>query len=115
MSNCWAVFLFGNLCNSRKARASARIDMARGESLPKKGPGRPAGKPNKLTVDLKDMIEGALSDIGGRKWLATEAKNNPAAFMTLIGKLLPKNIQGSLEVKLSLEDLIKQSMNERGG
>lgn len=38
------------------------------------------------------MILGALSDAGGQKYLLKQAKENPAAFMTLIGKVLPKDI-----------------------
>lgn len=68
----------------------------RGDALPKKGPGRPAGKPNKLTADLKDMIEGALSDAGGRAYLAQQAQENPAAFMGLVGKLIPKDVNAKL-------------------
>jgi hypothetical protein len=38
------------------------------------------------------MILGALSDAGGQAYLAGPAKNNPAAFMTLLGKVLPLKV-----------------------
>lgn len=38
------------------------------------------------------MILGALSDLGGRAWLVKQANAHPEAFMTLLGKVLPKNI-----------------------
>ncbi|CAB4182921.1 hypothetical protein UFOVP1077_29 [uncultured Caudovirales phage] len=72
------------------------------------GPGRPPGIPNKLTIELKAMIEGALADIGGQDWLASAATREPAAFMSLLGKLLPKdvNLKGSLDLKsMSLEEI----------
>jgi hypothetical protein len=58
----------------------------------KPGPGRKAGVPNKVTKALKDMILGALDDAGGQAYLATQAKLNPGAFMTLVGKVLPSQV-----------------------
>jgi hypothetical protein len=57
--------------------------------------GRAKGTPNKVTRDLREMILGALDDAGGRKYLASQAKENPAAFMSLIGRCLPKDITNS--------------------
>lgn len=56
------------------------------------GAGRVAGTPNKITADLKEMILGALSDVGGRQYLVLQAMINPGPFMNLIGKVLPKDI-----------------------
>jgi len=53
------------------------------------------GKPNKTTAAIKDMIEGALQDAGGRAYLARQADENPSAFMGLLGKILPKDISVS--------------------
>lgn len=51
------------------------------------------GIPNKVTKALKDMILGALDDVGGQAYLAGQAAENPAAFLTLIGKVLPSEIR----------------------
>ena len=59
------------------------------------GPGRKKGIPNKITSDLRAMILGALDDAGGQKYLAQQATANPAAFLTLVGKVLPKEITGA--------------------
>lgn len=67
--------------------------MAKAKGTPKTG-GRLKGTPNKLTADLKSMILGALSEVGGQKYLAEQAEKNPAAFMTLIGKVLPLQVTG---------------------
>lgn len=56
------------------------------------GPGRRKGTPNRVTAQLKDMILGALDDAGGRKYLAEQAKENPQAFMTLVGRVLPMTV-----------------------
>lgn len=53
------------------------------------------GRPNKVTKELKDMILGALDKAGGEKYLQRQADENPSAFLTLIGKVLPTTLQGT--------------------
>jgi hypothetical protein len=60
----------------------------------REGAGRKKGVPNKINADLKEMILGALSDAGGRDYLALRAKDTPAAFLTLVGKVLPMQLAG---------------------
>jgi hypothetical protein len=60
----------------------------------REGSGRKPGVPNKINADLKEMILGALSDVGGRDYLALRAKDTPAAFLTLVGKVLPMQLAG---------------------
>src|ERR1700736_4385937 len=59
------------------------------------GKGRPKGVPNKLTADIKEMIVGALRDAEGQAYLARQAEENPGAFMTLVGKVLPMQLTGA--------------------
>ena len=61
---------------------------------PNAGKGRKKGVPNKINSDLRAMIHGALEEAGGQTYLATQAKENPAAFLSLLGKTLPKEITG---------------------
>lgn len=58
------------------------------------GAGRPKGVPNKITGAVKDMILAALDGAGGAKYLQRQATENPAAFMTLVGKVLPLQLTG---------------------
>ena len=67
--------------------------MSRGGARP--GAGRKSGVPNKITSDVKAMILGALSDVGGQAYLARQAEENPNAFMTLVGKILPMQVTGA--------------------
>ncbi len=69
--------------------------------------GRVKGTPNKVTKALKDMIIGALDDAGGQTYLAAQAKANPAAFMTLVGKVLPLQVTGEdgSALKITLVEL----------
>lgn len=60
----------------------------------KPGPGRPKGSVNKVTGDLRAMIGEALAAAGGVEYLTTQAKANPSAFLTLVGKTLPKEVTG---------------------
>lgn len=62
----------------------------------KKTGGRKAGVPNKLTVEIKDMIRNALEASGGQQYLMRQAEENPTAFLTLIGKIIPSD--GKLSV-----------------
>ncbi|MBU2839399.1 hypothetical protein HF670_07445 [Acidithiobacillus thiooxidans] len=59
---------------------------------PNAGKGRVKGTPNKVTADVREMVLGALEQAGGQQWLAKQADENPTAFMALLGKLLPKQI-----------------------
>ena len=58
------------------------------------GQGRPKGVPNRNTQAVKDMILEALAQKGGAAYLARQADENPAAFMTLVGKVLPLQVTG---------------------
>lgn len=58
----------------------------------KAGPGRPKGLKNKVTRQLKDMILAALDEAGGEAYLVAQAHDNPQAFMTLLGKVLPTTL-----------------------
>ncbi len=50
--------------------------------------------PNKVTADIKAMVLGALDRAGGEEYMLEQAKNNPNAFLTLVGKVLPTQITG---------------------
>ena len=72
--------------------------MARVSNLRGPGPGRPKGCRNHVTLELKEMIEKALMKAGGVRYLEEQAKANPSAFLTLVAKLLPRdvNLQGKI-------------------
>ena len=59
------------------------------------GQGRPKGALNKQTKELKDMILGALDGAGGIEYLQRQADENPSAFMSLIGRVLPMTVTGT--------------------
>lgn len=55
--------------------------------------GRPRGRLNKVNRELREMILTALSEAGGVEYLTRQATENPPAFLALLGKLLPRDVQ----------------------
>lgn len=70
------------------------------------GAGRRPGQTNKATADIKAMIEKALKDAGGAAYLQECATSGDgkvqAAFLSLVGKLIPRDIKLGLEEKTLL-------------
>lgn len=73
--------------------------MAKG----RKTGGRQKGTPNKITGAVKDMVLTALDNAGGIKYLEAQAKANPTAFLTLIGKVIPLQVAGDPDNPVALE------------
>lgn len=77
------------------------------------GPGRPKGSQNKLTKDLRAMVLSALDKAGGEDYLASQATESPAAFIALVGKCLPKDV--NVTASVSLSDLLRKAREKHGG
>src|SRR5690242_11965451 len=52
------------------------------------------GIPNKITADVRTMILAALDHVGGQDYLAQQARDNPKAFLSLLGRLIPTQMTG---------------------
>lgn len=66
--------------------------MPRGSAPGERRGGRQKGTPNRITADIKAAILGAFAKVGGEDYLALQAHENPQAFMTLLGKVLPTQV-----------------------
>lgn len=75
--------------------------------------GRPKGIPNKFTVEVKSLVEEALKAAGeaaqaedvslqglspGAAYLAKQAQDNPAAFISLVRMLMPAKLDVDVTV-----------------
>lgn len=75
--------------------------------------GKPKGTQNKITVEMKTMVEEAMARAGaniqkqrptlqdlepGTAYLAEQAEKNPVAFMSLVGKIIPNKIDVDVQV-----------------
>lgn len=65
------------------------------KGLPKSG-GRVKGTPNKLTAQVKEMILKALDEAGGVEYLVEQARLSPSAFLALVGKVLPLQVNADV-------------------
>lgn len=63
---------------------------------PRAGRGRPKGAPNKMTRSIREAIEAAFQGVGGAEYLIRQAEANPQAFMTLLAKVLPSQVQNEI-------------------
>lgn len=76
--------------------------------------GRPKGIPNKTSTALKEMVLKALDRVGGEAYLARQAEANPAAFMVLVGRLLPRDMNANISFTSELAARLKEA-RERAG
>lgn len=72
--------------------------MAAPKGIPMNPGGRPKGIPNKDGKALREMVVGALDELGGQTWLVAQAKLDPKTFINMFSKLLPKDVATSISV-----------------
>jgi hypothetical protein len=63
------------------------------EFLANIGKGRKKGVPNKSTTQVKELVLSALEAVGGIEYLKQQAHDNPTSFLTLVGKVIPTQLQ----------------------
>lgn len=82
---------------------------------PAAGKGRPKGATNKLTRTIKEAIEVSFDKIGGPEYLAEMAYQQPAAYMTLLGKVLPAQVQAEISGAVGLLPMALEDVNLSDG
>lgn len=88
------------------------MPAAKGTRPPNAGKGRAKGSVNKVPADLRAMVLQALSEAGGAEYLVRQAKKkNPAPFLALVGKCIPKDVQVTATVTLT--DLLREAEQRR--
>ena len=71
--------------------------------------------PNKATALLKDAILKAAETAGGGEpdglvnYLVVQARQNPVAFMTLLGKVLPMQVSGEddKDIRITIRQIVE--------
>lgn len=70
------------------------------------GKGRPKGLQNRLTRTMKEAIEKAFDNVGGPAYLEKMANGTATdrqAFMALIGRLLPMQVNSNIDQRIRVE------------
>lgn len=84
--------------------STKQVTPAEKRRPPAAGKGRPKGSVNKTTALLKDAILQAAANAGGSEglvgYLTLQASENPGPFMSLLGKVLPMQVQGDPDAPL---------------
>ncbi|NKX40957.1 hypothetical protein HGG71_05670 [Rhodobacteraceae bacterium R_SAG2] len=87
-----------------EGKTTKQVQPSAKRKPPRAGMGRPKGSRNKTTALLKDAILKAAENAGNKvgsqglvSYLEEQATENPGPFMSLLGKVLPMQIEGSGE------------------
>ncbi len=87
-------------------------DKPKRKKPPAAGMGRKKGSVNKFNKEIKDMILSALEKAGGENYLLEQAQTNPTAFMSLVGKVIPKDLNAKVEGSMNLTVLTGLPLND---
>jgi len=68
-------------------------------NLPARGPGRPAGVPNKIGALVKQNIITVFEGIGGTKSMINWARRNKTEFYKLYARLVPTQVMATVEIR----------------
>jgi len=94
----------GEIETSDNADNRVRDESRIGRGKP--GPGRPKGTSNRITNDVRAMVLEALDRAGGADYLLEQSREQPQAFMALLGKCLPRELNVAHTV--TLESLLDE-------
>jgi len=80
-----------NIMTEKQSRYSVKSPSRGG---PRNGAGRPKGSKDKGNALIREMIVQALDAAGGVSYLQEKAESHPQAFLALIGKVMPIQVEG---------------------
>jgi len=79
----------------------------------KKTGGRKKGVTNKASTELKGSIYEAFDKVGRVEYLVSVAENDPKTFCTLLGKLLPAEINTTSDQKAQTTYVVNTGATNR--
>jgi hypothetical protein len=59
--------------------------------------GRTRGTPNRLPAKVKEAIQAAFDEVGGKDYLVEVARTDPRVFCALLAKLVPAEVRAEVE------------------
>lgn len=74
--------------------------------------GRQKGTPNQLP-DLRAMTLRALIKAGGVDYLERQAQENPAPFLALLGRVMPREIHTELTAEVRIRQEVRKELVEK--
>jgi hypothetical protein len=86
--------------------SNKQVEPSAKRKPPAAGRGRKKGELNKTTRALKDAILNAFETVGGESYLVGVARDDPRTFCTLLGKVMPMQVEGAGddgEIKIAIE------------
>jgi len=72
------------------------------------GAGRKKGVTNGDTAKLRELILGALDQAGGQDYLYQQAFDEPKAFLQLIGKVIPREVESRISGDLAISTITRK-------
>ena len=69
----------------------------------RQGAGRKRGVPNKLTAHVREAVQNAFLEVGGEDYLVKVAMQDPRTFCTLLGKILPTQVEAKAEEPITYQ------------
>lgn len=81
------------------------------------GSGRPPGRPNVFSAEIKDALQRAFKKLGGAKYLEQLGRTDPKAFTHMLTKVLPTEIaqpNGPLKHEVVLKWMTPEMAANRG-
>jgi hypothetical protein len=73
--------------------------------------------PNRVNADIRGMMLQALHCVGGVRYLAKQAVENPGPFLTLLGKVMPTQIASTdgspIHLHLIAAQLVSAQLTEQ--
>ncbi len=80
---------------------------SKGKGGARAGAGRPKGAIDKGNALIRELIVQTLDNLGGTDYLEATARSHPAAFLSLLGKVMPVQLEGAGGGAIQLERTVR--------
>ena len=84
-----------------------------GKRAGNRGKGRKKGSENKIPKSVKEMILAALDELGGEEYLISQGRENPVAFMSLLGRIIPNEIRVDNQPTFQFVNALPPTLSEK--